>query len=106
MSSMQSPVFSYASLTIFIDRDRLITEIDNEIDQSNMESFLLAMLSKERTRARRRDGSVSKSKSRSTNFANTYYRASNRKPVFFIPLPTPGYRVFGMQNRASSPSIE
>lgn len=49
MDSMQSPIFSY-DLMIFIDRDRLTIEIDNEIDQSSVENFLLAMLSKERTR--------------------------------------------------------
>jgi len=100
---MQSLSCTQFSFSIFIDRDRLTTEIDKETDRSSMESFLLAMLSKERNA---RPFGLEKSKSRSTNFANAYYGAFNRKPVFFIPLPTPGYRVFGMQNRASSPSIE
>lgn len=58
-------LFSYTILILDFYRSRQIDycEIDNETDQSNMESFLLAMLSKERTRnARRRDRSVLKSR--------------------------------------------
>lgn len=58
---MQSLSCTQFSFSIFIDRDRLTTEIDEETDRSSMESFLLAMLSKERN-ARRRDRSVSKSR--------------------------------------------
>jgi len=84
------------SISFSANRDRASKSEQERTRVIEFGKFFCHDLSKERRRASAHDASP---KSRSTNFAQaTPITASNRKPVFLIPLLTPGYCVLACKS--------
>lgn len=91
-----------------------LRQIDNEIDQSSMESFLLAMFYQKKEIERKKTRATTRRFGLQAGlriFANTYYRTFNRKPVFFYTvtdswIPCFWHRKIALRRRISNRVFE